>query len=110
MDAPIYLFLPTRAAGGSRLSAAAAEGAERVWVGAGRVRVGAGRRCCSDKGTENDSGADQYFGDHPAVICDRHGEPSYGCSAVKATYACANGNARPAPALATIGGSSNKHR
>jgi hypothetical protein len=29
---------------------------------------------------------------------------------LKATYACPNGNARPAPALATIGGSSNKHR
>jgi hypothetical protein len=44
-DSPLHLFPQSWAAGGSCLSAATAEGAERVRVGADRVRVGAGW-CC----------------------------------------------------------------
>jgi hypothetical protein len=42
-DSPIDLSPESRAAGRSCLSAATAEGAERIRVGAGRVRVGAGQ-------------------------------------------------------------------
>jgi len=44
-DSPLHLFPQSWAAGWSCLSAATAEGAERVRVGADRVRVGAGW-CC----------------------------------------------------------------
>jgi hypothetical protein len=67
-DSPLHLFPQSWAAGWSCLSAATAEGAERVRVGADRVRVGGGRCCSPNIGAESDSSANEYFRDHLVVL------------------------------------------
>lgn len=62
-----YLFLQSRAAGWSCLSAATVEAAVRVWGGPDRVRVSAGRCCSPDVSTEKNGSADHYFRDHLLV-------------------------------------------
>jgi hypothetical protein len=63
LDSPMYLCLQSRAARWSCLPAVTVEAAERVWVRCCWASAGADRCCSHNTGAENDSSADQRFGD-----------------------------------------------